>query len=139
MFLFPCNLKLLTFAIPKKFEKRRERKENKKLAPRLLRKHLIFSLWQPILGWTISLLWVEVVTQLGERSLPTPEVHGSSPVIGKIYIEHVMSRLLKRHKKRPGMAHLFKKTCSPFLSFIVSWTSIVKTRQTDPSTGSFLP
>ena len=28
------------------------------------------------------------VTQLVERLLPIPEVRGSNPVIGKIYIEH---------------------------------------------------
>ena len=27
------------------------------------------------------------VAQLAERSLPTPEVHNSNPVIGKIYID----------------------------------------------------
>ena len=37
-----------------------------------------------------------VVAQLVEQSLPTPEVHGSNPVIGKIYID----RILKRRKYR---------------------------------------
>ena len=53
-----------------------------------------------------------VVVQLAKQSLLTPEVHGSNPVIGEIYIEHcVMSTELKRlkyKKKRPGMVH-FKK------------------------------
>ena len=31
------------------------------------------------------------VAQLVERSLPTPEVRGSNPDIGKIYIEHLLS------------------------------------------------
>ena len=31
-----------------------------------------------------------VVVQLVERSLPTPEVHSSNPVIGEIYIEHCL-------------------------------------------------
>ena len=30
--------------------------------------------------------WEVVVAQLVERSLPTPEVRGSNPVIGKIYM-----------------------------------------------------
>ena len=30
-----------------------------------------------------------VVAQLVERSLPTLEVRGSNPVIGKLYIEHM--------------------------------------------------
>ena len=38
-----------------------------------------------------------VVTQLVKRSLPNPEVRGSSPVKAKII------------KKRPGMDHFFKK------------------------------
>ena len=34
-----------------------------------------------------------VVAQLAERSLPTQQVRGSNPVIGKIYIEHFKSYL----------------------------------------------
>ena len=41
---------------------------------------------------------VEVVAQLVERSLPIPEVRGSNPVIGKKYIEHLLSAVLKRRK-----------------------------------------
>ena len=41
-----------------------------------------------------------VVAQLVERSLPTPEVHSSTPVIGKIYIEHLFSCLLSTVLKR---------------------------------------
>ena len=55
-----------------------------------------------------------VVAQLVERLLLTPEVCGSNPVIGKIYIERLLSTILKleetkrnENKKRPGMA-LFK-------------------------------
>ena len=40
----------------------------------------------------------EVVTQLVERSLPIPEVRGSNPAIGKNYIEHLLSTVLKRRK-----------------------------------------
>ena len=36
-----------------------------------------------------------VVAQLVERSLPTPELRGSNPVIGKIYIAHLGSTVLK--------------------------------------------
>ena len=32
-----------------------------------------------------------VVAQLAEQSLPTPVVHDSNPVIGKIYIEDIYS------------------------------------------------
>ena len=37
-----------------------------------------------------------VAAQLAERLLPTPEVSGSNPVIGKI--EHLLSTVLKRRK-----------------------------------------
>ena len=43
-------------------------------------------------------IWAVVVAQLVERSLPLAEVCGSNPVIGKIYIEHLLSTLLKRQK-----------------------------------------
>ena len=49
-----------------------------------------------------------VVAQLVEQSLPTPEVHGSNSVIGKICIEHLHLIVLKRQKikvKKPGMGH----------------------------------
>ena len=35
--------------------------------------------------------WAVVVAQLVEWSLPTPEVHGSNAVIGKISIEHLFT------------------------------------------------
>ena len=54
------------------------------------------------------------VAQLVERSLPLPEVRGSNPVIGKIYlyIEHFFTvncvlKKMKIKKKRPGLAHFF--------------------------------
>ena len=37
--------------------------------------------------------WVVVVDQLVEQSLPIPEVHGSNPVNGKIYVEHLFTCL----------------------------------------------
>ena len=56
-----------------------------------------------------------VVAQLVEQLLSIPEVRGSTPVIGKIYIEHLFVYLFiinciektKINKKRPGMAHFF--------------------------------
>ena len=38
------------------------------------------------------------VAQLVERSLPIPEVSGLNPVIGKKYIEHILSTVLNRRK-----------------------------------------
>ena len=38
--------------------------------------------------------WAVVVAQLVERSIPTPEVRGFSPVIGKIYIERLLITVL---------------------------------------------
>jgi len=55
-----------------------------------------------------------VVTQLVERSLLTPEVRGSNPVIGKMYIERLLPTVLEfektklKEKKMPGIAHLKK-------------------------------
>ena len=52
------------------------------------------------------------MAQLVERSLSVPEVYGSTPVIGKIYIEHLFvycTEKTKINKKRPRMAHFFKK------------------------------
>ena len=48
-----------------------------------------------------------VVAQLVERLLSIPEVLGSTPVIGKINIEHLFSVKcieMMKIKKRPGMA-----------------------------------
>ena len=53
------------------------------------------------------------MAQLVERSLSISKVRGSTPVIGKIYIEHLFVYLFiinciektKINKKRPGMAH----------------------------------
>ena len=39
-----------------------------------------------------------VVDQLVEWSLPTLEVRGSNPVIGKLYISYFLSAVLKRRK-----------------------------------------
>ena len=47
----------------------------------------------------ISSYGAVVVAQLVERSLPTLEVHGSNPVIGKIYMERFLSTLYKIRKK----------------------------------------
>ena len=42
-------------------------------------------------------IWLSamVVAQLEERSLPTPEVYGSTPVIGKLLITYILSNVLK--------------------------------------------
>ena len=39
------------------------------------------------------------MAQLVEQSLPIPKVRGLNPVIDKIYIEHLLSTVLKRRKK----------------------------------------
>ena len=53
-------------------------------------------------GW-ISIIkhfdiWAVVEFQLVELSLLTPEVRGSNLVIGKLYITHIVSTVLKRRK-----------------------------------------
>ena len=59
------------------------------------------------------------MAQLVEWSIPVPEVRGSNPVIGKIYIEQLFTinciEKTKINKKKPGMAHFFKK--KPYFNF----------------------
>ena len=50
-----------------------------------------------------------VVAQLVERSLPTPEICGSNPDIGKVSPTNCALEKTKIKKKRPGMATLSKK------------------------------
>ena len=40
-----------------------------------------------------------VVAQLVERSVPTPEIRGSNPVIGKLYLLSTVSMRLKLNKR----------------------------------------
>ena len=47
-----------------------------------------------------------VVAQLVERSLPTPENHGSNSDMGKIVSTNCTIKKTKIKKKKPGMAHL---------------------------------
>ena len=52
------------------------------------------------------------MAQLVERLLSIPEVRGSTPVIGKINIEHLFSVKcieMMEIKKRPGMARFFEE------------------------------
>ena len=67
--------------------------------------------------------WEVVVAQLVEQSLSIPEVSGSTPVISKIYIEHLFVNFCiinciekTKIKKRPVMAHLFKNIIPRCLS-----------------------
>ena len=62
------------------------------------------------IGPTVKHVWnvAVVVAQLVERLLPIPEARGSNPVIGKNYIEHLLSTVFEKtkiKKKRPEMAH----------------------------------
>ena len=53
-----------------------------------------------------------VVPLLVEHSVTTPEVRGSKPVIGKLFLEHMFTvnciEKANIEKNRPGMAHLKK-------------------------------
>ena len=57
------------------------------------------------------------MAQLVERSLPNPEVCGSNPVIGKIYLYSTLNyrqlciEKTKIKKKEAGNVPFFKKTC----------------------------
>ena len=64
-----------------------------------------------------------VVAQLVERLLPIPEVRGSNPVIGKnLYRTFTVNCIEKTKikKKRPGMAHFFKKKLNLLLRHSLS-------------------
>ena len=50
------------------------------------------------------------MAQLVERSLPTPEICGSNPDISKILSTNCTIEMTKIKKKRPGMAHLKKRS-----------------------------
>ena len=58
-------------------------------------------------------VWAVVVAQLVEQSLPTPEICGSNPGIGKILSTNISTNCLiektRIKKKMLGMAHLLKK------------------------------
>ena len=61
-------------------------------------------------GRYIHILLNLVVAQLVERSLLTPEIRGSNPVIGEILSTNLSANCItektKIKKKRPGMDHL---------------------------------
>ena len=52
--------------------------------------------------------WAVFVAQMVERSLPTPEIRSSNPVISIILSSNCLIEKMKIKKKRPGMAHLKK-------------------------------
>ena len=53
-----------------------------------------------------------VVAQLVERSLPTPEIRGLNPDIGKVLSTNCTLEKMKIKKKMPGTGDLFKKRVS---------------------------
>ena len=57
-----------------------------------------------------------VVAQLVERTLPTPEVGGSNPIVGKIYTEQLLTinciEKMKMKKKRSRVVHFYYKQFS---------------------------
>ena len=77
-----------------------------------LKKKLLYNNIQKVNRKSYQIIWAVVVAQLVERSLPTPEVRGSNPVIGKLlYIIFVYCQCKEKTKimkKRPEMAHLKK-------------------------------
>ena len=58
-----------------------------------------------------------VVVQKAELLLPTPEVHGSNPVFGKIYIERLLSTVSEKEAVNGSIyllksVPLFRLSCS---------------------------
>ena len=64
-----------------------------------LRKHI--SPIQMSTKFPTSMQWL-VVAQLVERLPLTPQVRGSNPAISKIYIERLLSTVLKVYKQKRG-------------------------------------
>ena len=92
--------------------------------------------WYKLLAQTISTPWAVVVAWLVERSLPTPEVRGSNPVIGEILFIYSLSTVLKgrkQRKKMPGMAQWLVPDFGIFsygkkVSWFVSQVGILRRR-----------
>ena len=59
-------------------------------------------------NYLIGRTWAVVVAQLVEGLLPTPEICGLNPDIGKILSTNRTIEKTKIKKKRPGMANLKK-------------------------------
>ena len=74
------------------------------------------------------------MAQLVERSYTTPYVRGSNLVIRKIYIERLLSTVMKNEtkEKRPGMVRVFKQMKNYFILIKTHLTqySIAKMDQT---------
>ena len=75
-----------------------------------------------------------MVAQLVKRSLPTPEIRGSNPVIGKIYIECLLSSVLIRRKLIKEAENGPLKTMAPYCSVRPPWTLWTKKVATLPWT-----
>ena len=55
-----------------------------------------------------------------ERSLPTPEICGSNPNIGKFYLPIVhLNRKVKNKEREAGMAHLLRKICVVYRFYLI--------------------
>ena len=72
-----------------------------------------------------------VVAQLVKWSLPTLEMPGSNPAIGKLYITYLLSNVSKRQKekkKRLGLAHFLRKKLKNWHTFTIFF-QVVKFHQ----------
>ena len=65
-----------------------------------------------------------VVAQLVERSVPTPEIRGSNPVIGKLYLLSTVSMRLKLNKRGRDWTY-FKKLGTITSHIFVSMLNLV--------------
>ena len=95
---------------------RKKRKKRPVLAHLKKEVRSVPVLWWAFIWQNYIMFGAVVVAQLVELSLPTPEVCGSNPVIGKIYFEHcLLSTVFKRRKQRQkgGGNYPILKTCHP--------------------------
>ena len=69
-----------------------------------------------------------VVAQLVERLLPKPEIRGSNPVIGKIYLDYQLYKKTKKGKR--GREWLIKKTfCDAMCTLSVNFGQVYVQQQ----------
>ena len=80
-------------------------------------------------------VWAVVVTQLVKQSLPTSEVRGSNPVIGKLLYRAfnclpTVNCIEKKkiNKKGPGMAHFLKVYAKLLLGYFSELSALIMRR-----------
>ena len=74
----------------------------------ILANKILFRLWNFLFAHKMEV----VVAQLVEQSLPTPEVRGLNPAIGKIYMYYQLNWKDEIKEKEAGNGRIFNKFVS---------------------------